>query len=525
MSKWNYTNREDKEEYEEYTKQLFQDSPPLLSDHFTEQVMKNIRVTEMDSERGITLTKLSGIRRSRRLNGLKWGSIVTAGIVALSLLITFEDFAPSNKMTSRAPFASLMFSHEQVGLDPSLMKVHELGLDQQANLSVTDNGYTIVLNDVIADPTRLVLAIQVLDKNGQSIADAASIIDYNQLHIRNKTGKEIGKLISTIPMYDRQYNDKSGQLYTMLTYYFPEESPGDTILIQSEIKELYKPHNRKDKVKGDWSFSYTADMSKANRLSVTTNLNEAYTTPTGLHVKLDQLVRSPAGAQLKFTTSLSKTAADRTPKELRGSLGVMYHLDGQNGEEILRVNSYKDGGYPDRYFAYTVEENQQTDSLLWTYYLSFLPYDQSNVRFVMDGYYIPEESHDSITFQPDKLEQQPAIFNKQGDHLEIHDLKITETKDEPGISGWMAVSGTFINHFNADQWIAYDQEGRKYNIVFRGILSLTEKIKISEPGSENSPSFLIVKGLTSTPRELTLVRTITDKKYTNVDWSVELPNE
>ncbi|MFE4711666.1 DUF4179 domain-containing protein [Paenibacillus sp. NPDC056722] len=529
MSKWSFTNRDDRDADELMSRQM-QRIPATLPDFFTEQVMEQVRHTEMDAPTGMNLRKLSGMRRNRVIKKLQWGSAVTIGtaFMAFVLVSSYSAYVRNSLQivqtyTYSAPLPSLMFGDNKPDFDIGLMEAQALGVVQQANVQATDKGYTLMLRDVVADPTRMVLSLQIVDEKGQPAEREMDRFDFAQLHLKDQQGEDIGQLRGIMPMETRNGSDNSIQKYIMLTYNFPDKEPKDTVLIQSDVKELKTGKDGNKTLKGNWSFSYTADMKKANSLVVTSDLNQSYTTPEGLHVKMDQLIHSPAGVQLKFTTSLSEATAALSPMELRNKLTVMFHLENAEGQELSRINSSKDGGYVDRSFAYTMKEEEGTATLHWNYYFSYLPYDSMNVRFVMDGYSIPVKSNDSITFRPEELKQQPVIFNKQGDHLEIHDMKITEIKDEPGISAWMMVSGSFANQFKADQWVAHDPDGKEYRVVFRGSYTDGEKATISKPNTGTSPSYFIAKGLTALPKELTLVRTITDKRYTDVDWSFDLP--
>ncbi|AKG34629.1 hypothetical protein [Paenibacillus durus] len=528
MKKWEYSKPDDIAEDELF---LCLSSEPTrqLPDHFTEQVMDRLYRTEILPASGTRVSVLSGMRRARRVRlGLQWGG-AAAGAVALVLLITSAVSEPSlthspikklfvSKLTNELP------AYTNEWPDVGLQEAQELGVVQQPNIQVSDHGFVFSLQTVVADPTRTVLTIRITDSAGKPADAAMNRFDFNQLHIKNEAGADIGELRSTMPIDNPAVSGKSAQKYVMLTYIFPNEKPGDSIVIQGDVHELENGDGKGKALSGDWSFSYKADMTKARDLSVTSNLNESYTTPEGLNVEMEQLVRTPAGVQLKFSTSLTAEAAARTPENLRNLLGVMFHFEDENKHELSRINSSNDdGGRIDTTISYSMEEDAQDGKQHWTYYFYFLPYDSMKVRFILDGYYIPVESNDSITFRPKEIKRQPAIFNNQGDSLKIHDMEIKEIPDEPGMSGWMTVSGKFANKFNSDHWVARDGDGKEYNVIFRGALTDGVTVTIDGPNGGTSPSYLIAKGMTTFPEKLSLTRTITDKRYTDVDWGFELP--
>jgi hypothetical protein len=521
MKKWAYTKHDKLADEDLLTgPQLFRDRH--LTDHFTDRVMEQISKTEILPASSTKFTDASGMRRSRRMRRtLLWGStVLVAGAIAASLFLFNPSVVPQSSLSS-TPQRLLILPNEWTDLH--LADAKKLGIIQQPNIEVSDQGYTLTLQEVVADPNRMVLNVRITDKAGKPVNEAMSMFDAHQLQLQNGDGETIGKVTSVVGWESKTAEGKFNQEYLLLTYTFPDEDPGDTVFIKGDIHELVTNHKKGKTVSGNWNFSYKADMTKANKLSVTTELKEAYTTPDGLNIEMKRLVHTPAGVKLVFTTSFTDEATTNTSKDLRKKLGVMYHIVAENGDDLTRVNSPKNGGYHDNTMDYTVKEIDTVGTMEWTYYFKNLPYDSQQITFVLDGYYVPVESNDSITFQPQELQQNPAAFKAQGDTLNVNAMTITETTDEPGISGWMSISGEFTNHYDNDEWLAHDTEGKEYKVIRRGAHTIGENVTFGETKEHANLIYLIVKDLQTLPEELTLTRTITDKKYTNVDWSFELP--
>lgn len=493
-----------------------------LNGDFTERVMDQIRTTEILPASGKNLSDVSGMLRSRRMKrSFQWGSAVVAAAGVAAILFLGHPAVPEHSLSN--PIQNMFIHSNAFANDIGLRKALELGVVQQANIEVSDQGYTFYIQEVIADPTRMVLTVRITDEMGKSADEAMTKFNSQQLQIRNEDGREIGKLQSILPMDDSPTNGELNHKYMVLNYIFPDEEPGDIVVIHGDVHELAVNHKKEKTVTGDWSFSYEADMTKAKNLSVTTKLDDIYTTPDGLIIEMDQLVNSPAGVRLEFNTSLSDKASALTPEEFRTDLGVIYHFESERGEELTSINSHKNWASMNNTIGFTLKKIEQTGKLHWTYYFKSLPNESERVRFVLDGYYIPVESDDSIKFRPQELQQKPAVIKTQGDILNVHDFEITEIPDEPGISGWMNVSGEFTSNFEQDKWIVHDDQGRVYNTIFRGAFTIGNTIRIDEGNNPSSSSYLIAKGMDTLPKEITLTRIMTGKRYTNVDWSFELP--
>ncbi|WP_025691259.1 DUF4179 domain-containing protein [Paenibacillus zanthoxyli] len=500
-----------------------------ISDQFTEQVMEQLRHVEM----------LPASRRSRnwqrmRINhrlrhGFLWGSAALATGAAAMLIISILSALgttppissvpqPVSELSQRPPLQASQWA------DSSFREAQALGLVQQPSVKVSDKGYTLSLQEVIADSSRLVLSLQVTDESGQPDDEWIKNRFVNQqLHILNEDGEEIGYFLSRLPLEHGSNTEKSQKLW--LTYVF-SRPPGDTVIIKGNVHKLYVGDAGTEPLSGNWSFAYTADMTKSKKLTVTNALDESYTTPAGLKINMRQLIRTPIGAQLQFDTSLTDEAAALPPKALRKQLMLNYHFEDENGRILAKVDGPGNytGSPPNVYLEHFMTEDTQTRTQHWTYSFSYLPYDSMKVRFVLDSYSIPVQSEDSITFRPEKLKEQSIMFEAQGDILKIHAMDIEKSSNEPGLSGHMTVSGEIVNSFNEDRWIARDESGKEYNVYFVGNVRNGNTITIDEPNEGvNSKSYLDVLGMTAMPQELTLIRTVTDKKYTNVDWSFELP--
>ncbi|MHA6529645.1 DUF4179 domain-containing protein [Paenibacillus sp. BAC0078] len=516
MKKWAYTNSEDNGGYGVWPNGLDITGGQRLNDNFTELVMEQIRSVEMLPASNVKQGNLSGLARRRRTRrGLQWGSAFVATICAMTaVLFLLDPSAPQPVLSSSTSQRLHILPNEWA--DYHLLNAKKLGVIQQPNIEVTDGGYTVTLQEVVADPNRLMLNIRITDKNGQPADEAMSMFDTDQLQLRNADGREVGKLRVVDSMETMLGKDKFRQEYLLLTYIFPDEQPGDTLFIQGNIHNLVTHHKDNQSVQGDWSFSYKADLQTANKHTTITDLGKSYSSPDGMEIEMEQLVQTPAGIKLTFSTSLKDTAIARTPADLLNNQGVMFHFESATGDMLTAIRGENDG-------VYTLDTTDSSGKFHWTYYFYELPVASKDVRFVLDGYNVPVRSNDSFTFRPQDLKKTPSVFKAHGDTMYVNSMKINQTTQHPGLSGWMAISGTFSNKFALDKWIAEDDQGTKYDVTRWGSYNHGETVTFGQTGYQTNLIYLIAKGMTALPKELTLTRTITDMKYTNVDWSFELP--
>lgn len=515
MAKPNHTNTDDWLDNEMIAHKKSLSSS--LNGRFTEHVMEQIRQTEIDS--------LPSAEKRKRMVGLRWGAGMLGGLAIILLIYNLTN-ANVTRDTKRMSVAQTMPINKEIPwTDAGLQNAQSLGIIQMPGVSTTDQGYTLSLDEVIADDTRVVFSLLLTDSSGQTNQNWKDIFDQRMFHVRNEEGKEIAFYRSDIPLEDEggeeSQSPKNGKLW--LTYAY-NQIPGDHIIIESTVDRLYVTDDASTGLEGDWSFRYDVDMSKSKELSTAIEIDQSYTTPAGLSIMAQRLVRTPTGSLLQLETRLSDKAGERSPGELREDLTLLFHLENAQGEEIGRINSYGFTGFSVFELGHFKSEDSASRTQKWTFALPYLPYESTTMRLVLDGYSIPIQTDDSLTFNPADLKKQPAVFKGQGDVLYLHDFEIKENEADSGLSGRLLVSGEFVNSFQKDRWVAQDETGKTYDTQFTGHMQLGEIVTIEVPDAElHSASYLEIPGLATIPEKLTLIRTVTNKKYTDVDWSFNLP--
>ncbi|MWC27749.1 DUF4179 domain-containing protein [Paenibacillus sp. MMS18-CY102] len=450
---------------------------PLPPD-FTDQVMASIQKFK-------AAPRPAKQRKQTRV----WIAAASAAIILGSSLLYA---VPSIAETVRLMFAS------DSAQDPGLQQARELGLVQNPHISVDDKGYRVSINEVVADAVRLTIAVQVTDRDGKVVRSG---FDGSQLSIQDEHGGEAGEL--TVGDMN-----SGGDL---LTYVYKGNVTDTKLFVVSTIDRI-------EQAQGNWKFSFPVDLSRAGSLTTVNTLDERYVTPAGMAIQMEKITHAPSGIKLELSTSLSEEAAGRTRPELEEMQQLMFHFEDGNGHVISSINDRATGSWMDAGTTST----RISGGIHWAFTFIGLPYDTQHVKFVLDGYAIPELTADTVVIDPSKLREQPAKFNRLGDTLEFRSLAIAQNPNsaKAETAGLLEVKGKFHNMgIGKENWQAVDEKGTIYPIDCTGIISFDK----SNSFMANYEGIFVVKGLTALPKQLKLTRTVVDRFYANTDWSFSLP--
>ncbi|WP_136607970.1 DUF4179 domain-containing protein [Paenibacillus dokdonensis] len=478
------------EEEQIWAELLFTESLP---NDFTQQVMASLEQVDIEPARPQhPVSAVKHLRRSKPF--MKKSALWIASLLIVTAAFTLYA------QPSIADWVRSIFTKETT--DSGIMDARQLGILQNPHVKVRDKGYTIEINEVVADTTRLVMGVKITDPQGEPVVNQVSWTD---LRILDLDGNEVAQL--------REISGSKS--LEKLTFAFTREILTDELNVVGHVEEIGNQFS-KQIVKGKWDFKFKVDMKKANALNIITSLNEKYVTPDGLQIEMEKLVRTPSGVQLQLSTSLSGEAAKRSPEDMESQQKLMFHFENEQGEDISSVNNSR-GGHPETIISQQSE--LQSGKRHWTYTFRYLPYDRQKLRFVLDGYSIPVKSAGSVEFVPSKLKGHPVIFKDQGDEITLSSFIIGQDPNlqEQKTVGLIQMKAKFKNEFDKDAWFVRDPDGREYFTSFRGSVSMGE---IKEASGD--PGFIVYE-MTELPEKVTLIRTVTDKWYSNVNWSFELP--
>ncbi|MEK4350615.1 DUF4179 domain-containing protein [Paenibacillus sp. FSL R5-0475] len=492
------------EEQEEWSQALFEEKLP---DSFTAQVMASIEFVELE--------KVTVPDRKRKnpkiLKSLRIAMGAALLLVVLSAVILYS--VPTLAETLRSLFV-------KDNVDIGLLRAQEFGLVEHPNIKVKDKGYTIKIDEAVADPTRVIVALQLFGPDGKHDRHRLGFGEGNKIEVKDDQGKIVGEL------YDIGFTN---DFYYMIAN-FSEPLQTDQITVEGHITELGSKDRNIPALQGDWNFSFSMDMTKANEQTTSTPLTGSYTSPDGITVTLKKLTHMVQGVRFEFDTELSDEALNRSPGELWKQQGVKFHFEDSAGEEIHSVNARKLPS-KDSVMSRSSTPGDKPGLMHWSYTFKYLPQD-TPYTFVFDGYFILEKDGSMVQFEPSKLKEHPIPFAFDGDELMLNDFTVESPPDTNGSTkeGSLHFSGRLRNEFMNSEWIFKDLEGKEYPLSGRGAYSTDGSgwkdgyIVIVESQSNNKKNFFEFRaiGLTTIPDQLQLIRTIVNRLYTNVDWSVPI---
>jgi len=502
--------REDTRNHEDHTTRedaqwtsLF--SQEKLPDDFTERFMAELEGIGMDSvSEGPVERKVPKKRKSRKRIWTAAAVVVfLAGGILLSTHPTIAEHVRS------------LFSKDSMA-DKGMSEARDAGFLTRTDVFATDeaSGYTVKVEELIADSTRLVVGLTVSDKHGNSVAGQLTQGRGNQFRIRDSQG-EIA--------YTSSIGGNSS--LDQIEFRFGRAAVGQSLSLEIDARELLispgelLSDSKRQKVGGLWTLNVDIDLIKAADVSLITRLNESYETPSGVKINMLGAARTPSGGALEFETSLTPEAQKRGTEGIQSKHEVLYRIERTDGEEL----PWNYGSYD---FASPVFD-RWTGINRWFYRFSNFSYDTEPLRFVLEGYMIREKSDASVTFDPSSLSaQNPAVFKDSGDEFELTGMTVgpdpnwegSGASDIPS-AGIITFGGSYSNPgFPTDDWIALDDAGNEYHVQFRGALT------IGDPKLDGSQTF-IVEGLETMPSKLTLKRTEVQHLYRDGEWSFEIPQD
>ncbi|CCC86428.1 hypothetical protein PPM_p0278 (plasmid) [Paenibacillus polymyxa M1] len=467
-------------------------------------VIPNTVETAVDN----TLSSLfdQNIKKRSPLKRWRWAAVAVAFFFVLGAvtILTVPTFAE----VLRSLFAK---DNPDIGL----MRAQKLGLVINPHIKVKDKGYTLVINEAVADPTRVTLALQLFDENGKHDRDKLGLGDANTITIKDDKGKVVGS------MYDMGY---TSDFYYMVDF-FSEPLKTDKITIEGSIGTLGQ--SNESLIKGNWNFSFDIDMKEANKQNNIEELAGSYTTPHGMTVTLKRLTRMVQGVRFELETELDDAAMARSPGDLWEKQMLSFHFETTGGKEIHSVNPRK-RNYLDSLMT-SDHKVVGNGKMRWSYTFKYLPEDKP-YRFVLDAYSVAEMDGSKISFRPSDLTE-PQTFKIMNDSLELVRASLEKSQVNKGAyETVISFYGKMDNEISHEEWRAYDSAGKQYDVSAVGGSSfentLTDHwregyISMGDRRAKQPFEFRIMK-LDQIPQELTIVREVVDKRYKDPNWSVLL---
>ncbi len=472
-----------------------------------------VTVIEPTSVAETVSTTRKGLFKRRSTGFWKIMIGVAALLIIMSSVLMYSVPTLAEKLRS-------LFGQDS-GVDIGLLRAQEFGLVEHPNINVKDKGYTIKIDEAVADPTRVIIALQLFGPDGKHDRNRLEFYPTNNITIKDDQGEIVGKL------YDMGVTK---DFYYMVAF-FAEPLQTDRITIEGRISQLGNKSRNIQYLQGEWNFDFSIDLKEAKKKTMVKPLNSSYTTPDGMTVRLKRLTRMVQGVRLELDTELSEEALIRSPGELWKQQDLKFHFGDMQGNEIHSVNTRKVPS-KDSVMAGSHLPGDKPGLMHWSYTFKYLPQDNP-YTFVFDGYSVSERDDASIQFEPSKLKDHPVPFYADGDEIMLKDFTIESPPNTNGekVEGVLHLDGRLWNEvaYDYDQWTLKIPDGQEYTVSKRGS-STTEASGWKDGyiilgGGRNRLFEFRAPGMTTIPDRLELRRTIVNRLYTNVEWSAPMKEE
>ena len=395
-----------------------------------------------------------------------------------------------------AQFIGGLFTTDQV--DEGLQIAAESGLTQRVDLEVEDRGLTLRVEDVIADSSRVSLSYQVLNKNGKPQDTYLNMADSdNDITAIDQNGNVLHGLGT---------GWQEGSDYGIVEFSLRGHNNLEQLTIQFNLVEL-------NGVKGNWQLDVPVDLHENRKLTKMADLKDATAVHHGVEIDLKKLQIAPSSMELYFETAFTKDERKKYEEAIRkfeekfgkssidnlvfgNSSAIEYHIENADGK-VLYSTERDTNSDTAGMLQGSGEDLSTSGGTAWIH--SFVPNNEDQLNFVLDGVYKKEPTDLSLTIKPKDIKKHPVSFDYKGTHLTIKSVKKPLFGKDRSVVIKME-GGTDSLDADLGSYIAVDSSGKSYPTNFSSSI-LDEKDK---NGRHIATLDLQLDGLEEVPEELTL---------------------
>jgi len=480
------------------------------------QTLKKV-AGELDQPNFVMPDQVVAYKRKRsRLLGV--GAVVLPVSISCALLLTIS-VSPTF-----AAYVKSLFD----GSDKELQYAVQEGFSQNVNASVTDQGYTLEIEEILADPMRIVAVYSIKDQQ-------KNFIQPDKLHISNvEVTDSKGNIIKETKTYGLQNREN----YGYVTLKKPGETEEQNLVLQFEGNQI-------DSVEGNWALKIPFDLEKTTKASQVLPINKTYTTPQGLQIKLNSIMHSPTAALVDYETKWTEEAKKRLVEESKQVKGKVdsadpyvryddfklnFHVENEKGEEVNDLTRALDT--PQKAVGEYGHSNRQ---------YGFAPLSPDHqYTLVLDSLVKTEPYELGVSFEPKQLAEKPVRVDKHGQTIEIKSVTFDEPLNEASPKNekhatilleayledisYIKIADTILMNDDADKiinrfgWTIKDETGKVYDVT-GGDFKMIGK---DEQGRNHIRMKLQSYDMKKLPQKLSLTSELAEKSY-ELNWKVPLP--
>ncbi|MED1799844.1 DUF4179 domain-containing protein [Brevibacillus porteri] len=464
------------------------------SDQFTEKVMAEILQVEEQQQGPKRLKKWSSSRLWQKVG-------LTAAILLLALTVGVVS------SPTLAHYVQSIFSESFI---VEMQRGGDLGFSQKVNQKVTDQGITMMVDEILVDPLKMYVSIRFFTEKNQELEASIEFENKdNRIFLSDQNGKYIGTEVQ--------------HSYGFETLYLPENIPNDLILnLKVNRVDLHDEASKEKEEKvnrtyGRWHLKIPVSLEKSKSATQTIPIKKTYTSPQGFLLEADRLILTPMESKLILSSKMNEQELARMESRVQAGVKVYNSL---YPDKVTAKEIWDFFGMNAAVMWEIVDEKgkvvMDTNGADGEFYGPIGPNKKLTYRTV----YIEkaEPSDLLLTFTPAELNKQPLTFTNEGNTFVLKSFHIApEINPAPGTSGYVGiVEAEFTYHQDTYEYRGIDAIGL-------GIV----KMEMEDPSTKKDrPQARTItirdfpKGRENQPVTITASQLV--KRYENVNWSFDM---
>lgn len=414
------------------------------------------------------------------------------------------------------------------GSDQELQYAAQEGFSQKVNASVTDQGYTVEIEEILADPMRIVAVYSIKDQQ-------KNFIHPDKLQISNV---EVTDLKGKVIKETKTYGIKNHDYYGYLSLKKPGETEEQKLVLQFKGDQI-------DSIKGNWALKIPFDLEKTTKASQVLPIDKTYTTPQGLQINLNSIMHSPTAASVDYETKWTEEAKKRLVQESKHVKGKIdsadpyvryddfklnFHVENEKGERVNDLTRELDT--PRKAVGEYGHSNRK---------YGFAPLSPDHqYMLVLDSLVKTEPYELDVQFEPKQLADKPVRVDKDDKTIEIKSVTFDEPLNEASPKNekhatilleaylkdisYIKLADTILMDDDTDKiinrfgWTIKDETGKIYDVT-GGEFKMIGK---DEQGRNHIRMKLQSSEMNELPQKLSLTSELAEKSY-ELNWKVPLP--
>ncbi|USG65718.1 DUF4179 domain-containing protein [Brevibacillus ruminantium] len=489
-------------------------SMEMLPDDFAKEVMQQIEDEGIEVERtderlikGQELTRQRSRKVVHKKGTLRISYFVTAAVLFISLGAVISP--------AFASFLSSFFQTMKGEL--GLRQAVNQGYSTEINQTVSDNGITLRVKEVVADPTRIVLSYVLEDSNGQILPDLyLPSFGSNKIFVTDQEGK----VIPSYAVFRRTSN------YADLM--FPLQDPQSQVIVHFEIKAIGSIKQQPVNL----NMSIPVDLSQGKAATKQVTVSKQYTNANGIDVEMRHVTYAPSATQIHLRADWSKSSKEtllQQVEELKAKkvktdeaislltdYSIGFTIEDKEGK--ILADSRKNNYEAENGLIYTYMKPDELQPGIIEWYHSFAPFGEhpEDVFFHLDEMIVTQKAEFSLAIPLHDKGKWGGEY--EGNYYEVQEVN-EEKPVNSSMSSYILTIDSILKIDDFPKWFVTDTEGRAYEVEY----DLEKTNNYSNSKGDHTVQTLIVKEVPKGVNELMLGLVSVKKQLPKVDWKIKLP--